>query len=65
MQGDHEGALAQYESLMSTVSVASNSAREPEFRLWEDRWLHCTQQLGQHEVTAIPSTIMLEYALRR
>ncbi len=50
VQGDLEGAQSQYENLMSTVNVTANSTREAEFRLWEERWVNCTSQLGQYEV---------------
>ena len=45
-----EHAQQYYEHLMTNASPAPNSSREVEYRLWEERWLHCTTQLGQQEV---------------
>ena len=33
-----------------TGAGAAASGREAEHRLWEERWIACTAQLGQHEV---------------
>ena len=50
LTGDWELAQQQYEHLMSGASASPLAAREAEYKLWEERWVHCTTQLGQNDV---------------
>jgi hypothetical protein len=45
-----EAAQHQYEEAIMAVQVETEGLREAEFKLWEEHWQRCMEQLGHFDL---------------